>query len=142
MSKPTLDDWYGKDWRNNNFQNDYYPTFKEINQEEMQVEEPEYFKQFGKVLNSAPKILEDPLNYSEIRNVNEQVGAIQNSATGKFKDKYRDFIHENKESGDCSMYMIKENSPLVGTIGSQNFSPIMSKNDEHKEELFSEPNYF
>jgi hypothetical protein len=142
MSKLTLDDWYGKDWRSNNFQNDYCPTFKANNQEEMQVEEPEYFKQFDKVLNSAPKILEDPLNYSEIKNVNEQVGAIQNSATGEFNDKYHDFIHEIKEPSDCSMYMIEENYPLVGTIESQNFSPIMSKNDEQKEELFSEPNCF
>lgn len=140
MSKLTSDDWYGKDWRNHHFQNDYCPTFKPEDHEGMEVDEPEYFKQFDKVLNS--KVIEDPINYSEIKNVNEQVEVIQNSADGEFKQQYNYFSQEIKEPSDCGMYQIEENSPLVGTIESQNFSPMIDKNNEPREELFPESNCF
>lgn len=74
MSKITVDDWYKKDWRN------HAPTEKsglsvtEKDCDDMDVDEPEYFKKFDSVLlsHSQPKeSIVTPVIYSEISGLQE-----------------------------------------------------------------------
>mmetsp|Transcript_14111 Transcript_14111/g.15789 ORF Transcript_14111/g.15789 Transcript_14111/m.15789 type:complete len:208 (+) Transcript_14111:632-1255(+) len=54
-SKFTDDDWYKKDWRNHAITEQSIISVNENKCEEMEEEEPEYFKKFDSVLASQPK---------------------------------------------------------------------------------------
>lgn len=108
LSKITVDEWYMKDWRN--AVHSEKSGFSRIEKEEdkMEVEEPEYFKQFDSVLlaHSQAQEFVFPTIYSDINKNNEEDFEIDES------DPLKDPLDSLGEPNEKTVFMNNDTEGL------------------------------